>query len=293
MVNRNHHPSLSWNHLLTSGGRKTSPDTSEILRQIAGIVYDGGHEAIYDLGTALVQIRLAADGSLRLRADAKHLTTDLAALHASSQLPGNVRFAHDKRGRAVVADTQINGAAHLPRTLQWLGDGIRQALDADGPAASPGNLANIEKRDVAHALAQMPWAADGVVGQDDGWELRPRLRGDAVPVRLILDGSCLSVTRIVLPLPDPATSAAEAVANQAIRFNDQLRHARLVARDGRLVAETRLHGGLIEAGWLSQAAYAVAQAGRHVATPLRILSEQTQVAEKYIAVFCSTLEQPA
>jgi hypothetical protein len=103
----------------------------------------------------------------------------------------------------------------------------------------------------------------------------------------------VSITRTVLSLPDPATPAAEAVANQAIRFNDQLRHARLAARDGQLVAETRLHGGLIESGWLSQAAYAVAQAGRYVATSLRILAEQPQVADTYMAVFCSTVEQPA
>ena len=42
-----------------------------------------------------------------------------------------------------------------------------------------------------------------------------------------------------------------------------------------------------------QAAYAVAQAARYAATPLRILAEQPQVAETYIAVFCSTVEQPA
>jgi hypothetical protein len=114
-----------------------------------------------------------------------------------------------------------------------------------------------------------------------------------VPVRLVLAESYMSITRIILPLPDPATPAAEAVAHQAIRFNAQLRHARLAARDGQLVAETRLHRGLIESGWLSQAAYAVAQAGRHVATALRILSAQPLVAETYSAVFCSTLEQPA
>ena len=241
----------------------------------------------------MIDIRFAADGSVRLRADVPSSGADLAALHAAYQLPGNLRFAYGLRGSELIADTQINGAAHLPRTLEWLRAGICQALHAQTPALCVEHPDSVAVQDVAEALAQMPWAADGVVTQEDNWELRPRLRGEVVPVRLVREPSAVRISRRVVPLPDPATSAAWAVAHQALRFNDQLWHARLAACGGQLVAETRLHGGLIAPGWLSQAAYAVAEAERHASAALRILATEPQVADTYQTLFCSTVERPA
>jgi hypothetical protein len=278
--------------LLTLGGRQAGADASRVLSRIAGVGFAGGHEALFDLGPAVAEMNLAADGSLRLRAEVASPAHELDALSAGGLLPGNVRFARDRRGWSVVADTQINGAAHLPRTLQWIRAGMCRALDAEPPAPTEDS-ATIERGDLERALAQLPWAGEGVVEQDYGWELRPRVQGEVVPVRMTLDRAEVCVTRVVLAWPPARSPASTAVADQAVRFNNQLCHARLAARDGSLVAEARLHGGLVEPAWLGQAAYAVAQAARHAATPLRILAEQPLVAQTYLAVFCSTVEQPA
>lgn len=278
--------------VLHMGHRKEAPDAGRVLSQIAGVCFAGGHQALFDLGTAVAEIDLSADGSLRLRADAPGPADDWAALHASGLLPGNLRFARDSHGRSIVADTQINGAAHLPRTLHWLRAGLVQALDPDAPPTAE-EAAAIDRGQLGQALGQLSWAAEGVVEQDDGWELRPRIRGDVVPVRLTLENGFLEFTRRVLPLPAADGPASAAVADQAVRFNDQLRHARLAACGGHIVAETRLHSGLVEPGWLAQAACAVAHASRFAAPPLRILASQPLVAETYFEVFCSTVEQPA
>jgi hypothetical protein len=144
------------------------------------------------------------------------------------------------------------------------------------------------------ALAGLSWAEDGVVEQEDGWELRPRLRGKVVPVTMTIEPEGLRLSRTVLQqMPEANTAEARAVADQAVRINARLRYARLAVSSGQLVAEARLDPRLIQSGWIESTACAVAVAARHATTPLRLLAEQRAIANPYITTFCSAGEQPA
>jgi hypothetical protein len=265
----------------------------EFARQcVDGRCVDGRGRWQLDLGTGVAEICLAPDGTLCFRAEAAAPPDCLAALQASSLLPGNVRHARDPLRRLIVADTQVNGARHLPQTLQVVRTGICQALGMN-PGMPMGVDRAIERGELERALGQLSWSAEGVVEREDGWELRPRLRGDAVPVRVTLEPTVVSLTRHVLTLSARNAKAVQAIADQAVRCNDQLRHARLVVRADAVIAETRLHRELIDTPWLDQAARAVAHAARLAATRLDILAAEPRVVELYIAAFCSDVELPA
>ena len=268
-------------------------DPARALGKADGVLYFGGHKGIVPLGDDAAELDVGVDGSLRIRAGAALSATPLDALLATNRLPGNLRYARDRQGEALVADTQIDGVTHLPQTLQVLRGAMLRTLQSKADAAPDAAPDAVDHGAVREALAGLPWAGDGVVEQDDGWELRPRLRGDAVPVRMMIEPGGLWLGRVVLhQLPGADTAACRAVADQAVRINACLRHARLAVAGGRLVAEARLEAWLVQPDWLATAAWAVAVAARHAATPLRLLAEQPAVADTYIMMFCSTVEQP-
>ena len=273
--------------------RKHRHDPARALGKVDGVMYFGGHQGMVSLDDDAAELRVGVDGSIRLRADVALSARPLEVLRATHQMPGNRRFARDRQGGALVADTRIDGATHLPQTLGSLRSAMLRTLHSRADAAAEVAPDPVEHGAVREALAGLPWAGEGVVEQDDGWELRPRLRGDAVPVRMMIEPSGLWFGRVVLhQLPAADTSACGAVADQAVRINACLRHARLAVADGRLVAEARLDAWLIQPDWLATAARAVAVAARHAATTLRLLAEQPAVADTYIMMFCSTGEQP-
>ena len=275
-------------------GAKHRRDQGKTLANLKDVHFTGGYKGILTLGEAVAELRLGVDGDIDIRADAKMSPSAVDALQSMGQLPGNLRYIRDQAGMALLADTQIDGEAHLPETFLSIRSGMIRELQGD-TAADPDPLQPpVERETVQEALAGLPWDDDGVVEQEDRWELRPRLRGDAVPVRMTIDPEGLRLSRVVLhEMPAAGTPAALAVADQAVRINARLRLARLAVSDGRLVAETRLGPWLIQPGWLATTACAVAVAARYAAPFLRLLAEQPAVADTYIAMSGSSVEQPA
>ena len=106
----------------------------------------------------------------------------------------------------------------------------------------------------------------------------------AVPVQIAIEGRLLRFSRTaVAELPEGASALA--VADQALRFNGQLRQARLALAGSRLVVESRLHDGQLKPAWMARASHAVACGWQYVRPPLCILTEQEDVAASYAAMF--------
>ncbi len=272
--------------------RKQRHDPARALGKVDGVLYFGGHQGLISLDDETADLLVDVDGSIRVRADVTLPARLVEVLRATHRMPGNLRFARDRRGGALVADTRIDGAAHLPQTLERLRGAMTRTLHSGADAAVDLAAGPIEYDAVREALAGVSWAGDGVVEQDDGWELRPRLRGDAVPVRMMIQPEGVRFHRVVLhQLPGNETASLAAVAEQTLRINACLRHARLAVAEGQLVAEAILDPWVIQPDWLATAAYAVAVAARHATTTLRLLVEQSAVVETYIMVFCSTGER--
>jgi hypothetical protein len=271
---------------------KHQRDPAQALSKLDGLYFTGGHKGLIALGETDAELILEPDGSLRIRAAAA-LPRPLEALRAARNFPGNLRYLRDRSGGALVADTRIDGVAHLPHTFRALREAILRTrhvpLAAAATAAPP-----IERQAVEQALTRLPWAEDGLVEQETGWELRPRFRGDPLPVQMTLDADGLRLSRVVLfELPGSGTASAAAVADCALRLNGSLRHARLAVSEDRLLAEARLDSQLVQPDWLATTACAVAVAARHASTPLRLLATQQAAAESYFRMFGSIGEQPA
>jgi hypothetical protein len=261
------------------------------LRKAEGLRMVAGDRGLLQAGEHVAEVRLEPNEHVQVSLRVPTPASRLQAVESIQAMPGNLRYALTEGGAALLADTQLDGQLHLSQSFREICDGLRQTRDAATPARRPPP-APLKKDQVREVVQQLEWKEDQVVEQEEGWELRPRLRGEAVPVQVRMEQEGLRLFRVVLRrVPCAGEAAAEPVADQTLRFNARLRHVRLAVRDGRLVAETRLHSGLVRAAWLSTAAFAVAVAARHVETVFRILAGQPTVAGTYSAMFCSTGEQ--
>ncbi len=272
---------------------KQRRDAGQALAKVAGVNFAGGHRGTVRLGKADAQLTLGANGGISIRTDIALPSSLVTALGATSQFPGNLRYTKNRLGGALVADTQVDGEAHLPHTFGSIRQAMMHALQRKAHAKHVPSAHAVDREVLQVALAELPWAEDGVVEQEDGWELRPRLRGKVVPVTMTIEPEGLRLSRTVLQqMPEAGTAEAQAAADQAVRINARLRYARLAVSSGQLVAEARLDSRLIQSGWIESTACAVAVAARHATTPLRLLAEQPAIANTYITTFCSAGEQP-
>ena len=266
--------------------------THRALGKVRGVRLTGPSDGLLTVGDHAARVQVEANDAIRVSLSATRPSSSMSALQVTHDLPGNTRFALNGQDGRLFADTQLDGELHMTETFGNIRAGLLTALGSrkkNRRRATP-----VTRELVQEALERMPWDGQGVVEQEDGWELRPRVEGEPTPVRMTIESASLRLFRVVLrSLPGPEQKAAGAVADQALRFNSRLRHARLSVCDGQLVAEAHLHGGLIDSAWLATTAFAVAVASRHVQTTLRILAEQPEVAELYTVMFCSTGEQSA
>jgi hypothetical protein len=273
-------------------GRPGRCDAVRALTGLDDVVYFEGHRGLVPLGDQVADLHLDVDGRLRLRAPLDLPPSPADALRQSHHLPGNLRYCRDRLGDALVADTRIDGAVHLPQTLRALRLGMLRELSGkagDDSAAPP----SIERAVLQESLSRLPWE-DGLVELEQAWELRPRLRGEAVAVRLEIEPHGVRLSREVVRLqPPPPDAALVALATQALLTNARLCHVRLAWGEAGLVAETRLEPWQMEPDWLVTGACAVAVAARHAAAPLRLLAERPGIAETFIRMFCPTGGQPA
>ncbi|REJ86817.1 MAG: hypothetical protein DWQ34_26405 [Planctomycetota bacterium] len=232
-------------------------------------------------------VTLEADDTVRIRAafGSDIPVSDSAALEASASLPGNARFAMGRHRAQLAAETRLNGVAHLPESLReirrsfsrMLGRRVRHTKKEPEDRLSPAVA-------VKAAIDESGWDEDRAIETDAGWELRPRLNGQAVPVELVLDVENVHLRRTIIN-EMPSGNAVSAVAHQALSMNDRLRGCRLAVLDRRLVAECTLRPSLINIEWLIWSSTTVAAAARSVGPEIRLLAENADIARQYLKMF--------
>jgi hypothetical protein len=228
----------------------------------------------------VAEVVLEPDGFVTFRVDIDPLPDLRVALRRSGDLTGNARFAITDCGWQLAADTRVNGAAHLTNSLQEIQTAFRSALTKRKSRRRRGDRAGVDAAAaIRRTIEESDCSKQQFVKLEHGWEMQPRLEGQTVPVELRIAGDGVQISRRVLPsLPDDPV--VDPVAHQALLFNARLRFARLSVVDGKLIAETRLRTGLIDASWLDFAARAVASAAKGVTPTMELLCEPG-VAEHY------------
>jgi hypothetical protein len=248
----------------------------------AGIELTGPHAGRVAVGDQFADVQLEPDDVILLRVPAPG-DEPRALLERSAVAAGNIRFAAiPRRAGQLLADTRVNGVAHLPRSLRGICRGL--AVAAAGRDAEPeeaGAAAEVALRD---AVAEAGWPREDAVEIPGGYELHLPIEGIRTAVSVTAEGASVRVQRTVVGRL-PAGSAGSAVAHQSLMFNGRLRHCRLALSDGRLCVECRLHAGQLTGEWVSHAVRAVASAARVVSPELELLCREPAVADEYAAMF--------
>lgn len=259
----------------------------EALRQklssIRGLQLKGSHEGRFSLGTTKAAVSLDGAEDLRLTVKVGKAIGLREALQANAALPGNLRFAIGVNDLELIADVRLGNGDRLGQALGYVIAGLRSAVARRTVRWRPKDRP-LDPSDVQAALQAVPWGDQAIVELAGGFELRPRFEGEAVPVKLTVEGSELHVRRIVVHSYEDHRWA-DAVAAQALRFNAFLKHARLASVGGQIVADARIHRMLLDGDSLVTAVRAVAVVERRVRHVLQILATQEDIAEHYAAMF--------
>jgi len=238
----------------------------------------------------LAEVAVESAECVRLTCCPEAPPTGRAALERSSGLSGNARLACTQDGIVLIADTELDDGAHLAPTLRAVlesyaalesaahGTGASRARDASLPA--------LEQERITNGLREVAFGDGGVLALENGWEVRPRLRGAASPVRLAIVGRELRFRRTVHKLGDaPVAPFVDAAMDVALRLNLRMRGARLVLADNVLIAEAYLHETQLHGRWIASTARAVAAAERLAREPLELLDRNPDVADGYAQLF--------
>jgi hypothetical protein len=277
-------------------------NTQKLKSRIAGLHHHDGHGSVLGNVPGLkpepdntwrwatvqhtAQVVAAADGAVRVSLDVAEPPPATVAVEVNSRLPGNLRFAARANHSLLLADTLLDGHAHLPRTFERLIAGISLAVSGD-PALCPAEPLASEQ--VSAAIEDVDWLEETVIELKDGWEFRPRVRGCAIPVSASIDKSELRLYRPVVTGLGQFVSY-DSLCAQALRFNRQFKHARLAMNNGTLFAEARLHSEQLTPLWLETAAWAVAVVDRHTRDILAVLNDNKEVADWYAESFLNGQE---
>jgi len=269
-------------------------DTRRALAKLDGVDLTGPYTGLLSVAGRTADMLLEADDTIRLAMPVSPLD-GYTALVANHHLPGNVRFAIHRRSSQLVADTQLDGRRHLKKTFSLIatGFGLAQRSDGDHGKADDAEKEVTPDR-LQQAVDELKWEDQAVVQQDYGWELRVRIAGEVAPVRLeSVSGSAgVRLHRVVSEsLPDEGSIPAAAVGDLALRLNGRLRQVHLARAGEQLVCEARLHDGLLQGSWLSMTAQAVAVACRHAGLLVRVLAEHGEIAETYMGMFDSCVQE--
>jgi hypothetical protein len=181
----------------------------------------------------------------------------------------------------LLADTQVDGVAHLGATLREFKEGLACALGRETPAED-AVAAETAQAQVEAAIARLNWGEDRLAKRDKGWEFRVRIRGETQAVGAVAGKR--ADLRFFVPLLAVEPGNREVLAGAALQLNAELRLARYALAGDELLAEARLHAGILGPAWLAAAARAVAVAARH-ARRLRLLAECPHVREWYGRIF--------
>jgi hypothetical protein len=248
------------------------------------------HRGNLPFGDKAVDIRIEPDETIVLSLPVGDPPAPADALRINRRLPGNLRFAVGPRGTALVADTPIDGEAHLSETFSQFTVGLMDALNGRSPRRDSAPNDCPSKEQIGELLADLKCLADAPVQRDDGYEVRCRAGSASTTIHVGCADGAIRLQRTVVP-DFSADLGGEQAARQALRVNAQLRHARLAATDTALVAEARLTNEVAKPPWVAAAIRAVAVAANRAEVPLRLLAEQPHVAECYRAVFSTAVRR--
>ena len=250
---------------------------SKAMAEVVGLSIHEDYRGTLDLGKAQAEVRFEPHQWLRISVAVDAPPDPHDALRNNHWLSGNLRYAGSSKHMMLVADTQVNGVAHLAASLEEMRRGmadalggqvwLRQIKSADGEKQAwapdePG------QQKLETELNSLPFGPDSLVRRLSArgcglWEIRPRIQSNVIPVLLdqLSDGVRLHRTLV----SKPPTAHRDAINDQALRLNKQIRLCRLAWCGDELVAETLLNAELIETPWLTSATMAVAAAS-HDAT---------------------------
>ena len=269
---------------------------ASVLAGVPGLSMHDVYRGTLAVGDRQAELRIEPHQwiDVRLTVDSAPSADD--ALRINQWLPGNVRYARALGSTALVADTQIDGVAHLALSIEEIRLGFSDALGSDCPSRVAGREAKSRSlpadeglQELQAALARLPFGEDGLVRREsaDGrgeWELRPRIQGEPVPVLLdrLCGGARLHRTLLAKVPPEHR----RVIADQALRWNARYRFCRLSWCDEELVVETMLHEALVATKWLASAGLALAVVGREVRDVVETLAEDSRAASLYWNVLC-------
>lgn len=253
----------------------------EALHEIPKITWLSAHQGVLQLEAAQADVQFEQGDWLAIRLPWDQIPAPLEALREHGQWHGNARHALAAGRRVLLAETQLDGVAHLPQTIDEIAAAMSRNLPEE--ANKPVDKGPI---DLSDAVAGLPYAADDVVRLDKGFEFRIRVHGELTPVRVISEADSVRIERVVLD-EMPQGPAAEAIALETLRINAALRSARLSIVGRQLVAGTRLHRGQLTSSWLQKGAEAVAVAAHYAQTPITMLARNPALVECFAALWLS------
>lgn len=230
-------------------------------------------------------VLLEPDDVIRLTARATCSGAARVLLERSGEASGNVRFC--RTGSSVLrllAETRVDGVAHLPASLRRIGDSFAQLLD--GAQVGEPEPSGDERERLRAAVAEAGWSEEEVVDTPEGHELHVPQGGARTMVQAIAEHGTVLVRRTLLP-DLPEGTAGEAAAHQALADNERIRGCRLAVAHGALVVEARLCADQLDGEWLAFTVRAVAAAAQHVGPVLTLLAREPAVAAEYAGLFLS------
>ncbi len=249
----------------------------------------GSGSAFLELGErARASVQRAGRGRVRIALALERLLPSGARLPRRSvremleeqrAYPGNLRFARSDRGLELLADGWIDGEEQSSPWLAEMRSGLLHALRERSAApceAPPPDLAPLQE--VLRALGRPE-----LVPGEQGFELRPRIVGAPVPVRVASEPGGLRLAHALDVHAGDATRAA--VDELALCLQARVRFARIVACETGYSVETRLSAGFIDTRRVSDCARAVAAVSEHAGVRLRILARDEQVGRAYLLLF--------
>ena len=291
-------------NLLTRLAGLSSPDKTRLngLGELEGLTMHSAFQGSFECGGTTAQVVMEPSDSITLRLRVKGSLAPERALGINHSLPGNLRYAAAQDGVCLLADLPFDGAADLRqsfgelRRVMALAVGTLKNLLAEDGLPSPSQIdmdglgrpsSACDETMLAQAIDGLQWPADSIVRHDQAWELRPKVQGQSVPVRLEIVQGQVQIHTVVLQLAE--CEQLEAVAHQALRENALLRGARLAEANGAIVAETRVGETMLAPRLLADAVTAVAVAKARTAAVLEALTNEPELARWYERLFAAEL----
>jgi hypothetical protein len=267
------------------------------LDKVAGLSMHDSCRGTLDLGKCQVEVRFEPPQWMQASVSIAQFIDPHDALRCNHWLSGNVRYAGNAKRMKLLADTQVDGMVHLASCLEEIRHGMSSVIsgkiwgrvDSDYDAESSRNAEKTPQRQLETELNGLPFGENSIVRRKsaDGcgsWEIRPRIRGEAVPVLLDELSDGVRVHRTILD--STAETYRSVIFDQALRMNEQIRFCRFASVGDELVVETLLHAGLIETSWLKSAAMAVAAVSHWAKDVLNALARHEHAASWYQIMFC-------